>query len=489
MGRLASHACYFVPHGTLQFLLATPIAVVPAMLRDGRLGVSEAWVDLALSLGTGANAVGKMVNGMAIDAVGPRIFASATLAAATCSLAVLSASSRQELVLGAWVCLQFAASGGWLIGCRVIHDRFGRARWSSCFAVLSAASRGASMTAKLSLGALLVRWNWHEIGLTSAAIGIVGWMVVARLLATPVTAGYDAVGSASKSLEASDNSRLATLRRLLCDRGLLLYSAVIAGATCVAGFENMTPLALDDLTSLAPAAVTTSATVFPAALLLGVATVPPLLSRLDKRASKPRAAFSRLLAELALLAVAFASALAIAFLANRARSSPAAAVLPCVVGLAFGVSITFYITPNIYALDFGGEDCATASAILDTCGLVASSLWALSVSAIQRASPDHYAAWTTTMVILAAIIGLTALISVAAHRATLRQQDRRDLVLQSRDCLPPQCPDAAEHSRNNRRNVHTDDDQTSGLIQDDRAPGAAHPPTTLPPFASDAGTV
>ena len=98
--------------------------------------------------------------------------------------------------------------------------------------------------------------------------------------------------------------------------------------------------------------------------------------------------------ELALLAISTIACLSLAVLAARRRKAPAWLVLPCLFALAFGVAVTFYITPNVFALELGGEDCAaTTSSILDTVGLVVSSLWALAASEIQRTAVDAHAAW------------------------------------------------------------------------------------------------
>lgn len=56
----------------------------------------------------------------------------------------------------------------------------------------------------------------------------------------------------------------------------------------------------------------------------------------------------------------------------------------CLWGLAFGSAFTYYITPAVFALEFG-DDCATASSILDTMGLVASVLFQLAASEMLSA--------------------------------------------------------------------------------------------------------
>ena len=98
------------------------------------------------------------------------------------------------------------------------------------------------------------------------------------------------------------------------------------------------------------------------------------MHKLGKRVKPFQRRRLRVLCELGLLFVALISALGLASLAGKKAEQPPLLVLPCLVGLAFGIGVTFYITPNVYALDFGGEDCASSSAILDTTGLVVSSL-------------------------------------------------------------------------------------------------------------------
>lgn len=419
------------------------------------------------------------MNGLAIDTVGASPFASATLALASCMMAAYSLSSKKDVVMFAWIVTQFLASGGWLIGCRVIHDRFPKHRWGACFAILSVASRSGSMLSKLGLGALLVRLNWHEIGLVAAGVGAVGWAVVAQLLLTTPFRSSEAHASGedsdyqnlgAKSVSDSLSRTWSRLSHFARDRGLVLYCGVCAGATCVAGFENLAPLILDDLTKFSAAQVSMAATVYPAALLIGVATVPPLVARLDRgrRPSRRQSAINRLFAELVLLAISSTSALGLAVVSSRKRHVPAFQVILLLFGLAFGVSITFYITPNVYALDFGGRDCATASSILDTVGLVVSSLWALCVSAIQaRAKAMYatetyvYAAWARIMTLLALIIVATAFLSVAGFFSAMRLQDSADVAQPAADSSSP--------SADQSSGAYMDDDvanQNAPLIDD-----------------------
>ena len=504
------HATYFVPHGTLQFLLAVPIAMIPALRRDGAVGVSGKAIDMAISAGTASNALGKVMNGVTVDQVGASMFAKAALTVGVGSLAFFGASRSKLGMLSAFVVLQFAASGGWLIGCRVIHDGFPKSRWAACFAVLSSASRVASMACKISLGASLSFLDWRHICLLAALIGAFMLIVSAQLFHwatnyrgasfSPVTTTSNtdqraqdalrddaslrsdrplvfvetesAMESDLSSLEDDSSRRTffeeplveekkaSKLRRLLLDPGLLTYSFVMAGSTCVAAFDSMVPILLGDLTALSDSQISMSATVFPASLLLSVITYPLVIKRLDKKTTDSAPLFPRtrrrrqeaeqqeeeetgplfttvntaeeeeeaphyffffakkvftqatLQLELCLLTVSMVSALGLAFLAAKETRQSPLLVLPLVSGLAYGVGVTYYITPNVYALDFGGKDCATTSSILDTFGLVASSLWALVAAALQGVSRTTHQAWRLTMLLLAFILFLTALASV-----------------------------------------------------------------------------
>ena len=469
-----AHGAYFVPHGSLQFLLAVPTAVIPALLADGRVaGLSNASIALAFSVGTAANAVGKVVNGPLIDAYGARRSARVFLVAGVVGCAAFAATKRPTCMFGAFLVVQFAASAGWLVGCRVIHDSFAKRSWTACFAVLSAASRVGSICSKLGLGALLAACDWQTVALAAAGVGAALTLLVSLLLPLDNTerarhasrgqisadgdapsasadararvpslddvdegllvvddAAADAApGGAVTNVKAAEETVAARVRRLATDRGLLLYCVVMGGATCVSSFDNLAPMVLTDLTSLPPALVTVSATIFPAALFSCVLAAPRALSRLDaRREGDPRGQrFQRLGLELGLLALSFLSALGLAALAKRDAKAHPALVLPCLFGLAFGVAVTFYITPNVFALDVGGAlDCATASSILDTFGLVASSLWALAAGKIAADhGDDDFAAWRVTLVVLAAIILLTMAASVAAVLEVNARDKRR----------------------------------------------------------------
>ena len=468
------HATYFVPHGTLQFLLATPVAMIPALRRSM---VSGAAIDLAISAGTAANAIGKVVNGVTVDQIGASLFAKSALGLGVGALILFGLARMKGLLFLSFILLQFAASGGWLIGCRVIHDWFPKLRWGACFAILSAASRVASMLCKLGLGAALAHFSWRQICLAAASIGGIMLLLSTHLFwvstrwQRTVSATRDDEGCEGPlvvddlettqqhrhlvgyepplSLEPNDDATTITdqhrrdsgaasdtsakacaevgfkIVRLLSNRGLVLYSIVEAGATCIAQFDSMVPILLGDLTPLSDAQISMSATVFPASLLVSVATGPWLLSRLEKRRRNDNEYQRRgwlamvlsnnpgLLLELVLLGISLVSALALSSLAAVPKRRPPFLVLLCVCGLSYGIGITYYITPNVYALDFGGKDCATASAILDTVGLVTSSLWAL-VAAAVKGSMGKFRAWHVTMLLLATIVLATAVFSIAA---------------------------------------------------------------------------
>ena len=423
--RVLAHGAYFVPHGSLQFLLAVPTAVVPALLADGRVrGLDNASLNVAFSAGTAANALGKLGNGLLVDAHGARRCARVFLAVGVAACAAFAATTRPGVMFAAFVVLQYAASAGWLVGCRVIHDAFGKRAWTSCFAILSAASRVGSIASKLGLGALLAALDWQAVALAAAGAGLGLCGAVGLLLpldgkrrAAPGDDGGALLEPAGPEKPAARESARSRVARLACDRALLLYCVVMAGATCVSAFDSLVPLLLTDLTSLSPSEVTMAATIFPLGLFSCVLSAPPLLARLEASAPDPAAKRRRrLLAELALLSLSLAAALGLAALARRGAQAPPAVVLPCLFCLAVGVAVTFYITPNVFALDVGGrDDCATASSILDTFGLVASSLWALGAGKIAHDhGDDAYGAWAATMEALAGIVVATAVAAALA---------------------------------------------------------------------------
>jgi len=577
---VSSHAVYGVPHGTLQFLLAVPIALIPALRNDARLGVSGKAIDLAISAGTASNALGKVVNGIVVDQIGASLFAKAALLVGSGSLALLSAWRMKLVLFAGFMFLQFAASGGWLIGCRVIHDVFPKRRWGLCFAILSASSRAASMLCKLVMGAALDFLTWRQIALAGAVVGASLCVVVAHLFAWAAsrrrrrgvvredlvvvaatteeelsrrseflpgsrrrTTGEDdddlplgdplddddgaAIGGSVVVVEAETggvSATLAKILKLLFSPGLFLYGLVMAGATCVSAFDSQVPILLGDMTAMSDAHVSMSATVFPAALLLSVLVAPSLIERLERRRprgtttttttkggggggveesllvvpagttpnadSRPRRRPTlltpTLLLELGLLGISLVSALTLAALASTPEKRPPGIVLLCVAGVAFGISVTFYITPNIYALEFGGKDCATASAILDTVGLVASSLWAL-VAAAVKGGNGKYRAWHLTMVLLAVIIVATAALSVAALAVAQREQRRRDdlgcAASQDHHHHHHDDDDARNHKPRRRPSLEsTSDDLSLHTATDDDDDDRAYPGVVVPPF-------
>uniref|UniRef100_A0A7S3NLN5 Major facilitator superfamily (MFS) profile domain-containing protein n=1 Tax=Aureoumbra lagunensis TaxID=44058 RepID=A0A7S3NLN5_9STRA len=422
MSSCLKHFGYALPHGSLQFLLAAPIALIPALRDDKRLGISGAGIDLALGLGTAANALGKVCNGPTVDAVGAMRFAFFALIGAVLMVTAFSLASSKLVLLGTFIFLQFAASGGWLIGCKVIHDTFCKTTWARNFAALSIASRTASMSSKLLLGAMLGTLSWQKIGLIAALIGILLTLIDLHLLGEisnmqrhhNINDPYQDAEIFHQDKQISNQRKGIAL--LLRDRGLILYSTVCAGATCVAACENLTPVLLGDLSNASQSHVTMTATAFPAGLLSAVLILPPVLNFIDTR-KLTRFNYNslRLTTEVTLLCLSALCALGLASLASHSKNIPLPLLAIFVYCLAFGAGFTFYITPNVYALEFGGaNDCATASAILDTFGLTASCLWSLIAAALRRALSNKYRTWYLTMLILSVIILATAALSIIA---------------------------------------------------------------------------
>eukprot|EP00443_Scrippsiella_acuminata_P063952 CAMPEP_0115522024 /NCGR_PEP_ID=MMETSP0271-20121206/79857_1 /TAXON_ID=71861 /ORGANISM="Scrippsiella trochoidea, Strain CCMP3099" /LENGTH=452 /DNA_ID=CAMNT_0002953291 /DNA_START=59 /DNA_END=1413 /DNA_ORIENTATION=- len=370
-----------------------PIALLGALADDPVLQLDNSSINAALAAGSLMRAFGKAVNGVTVDVVGVRPFLTALLLAPVAAAGCLSGANGQTSLVLVFGALAFCNSGAWLAGCKIIEGRFRREDWASCFSVLATCSRLGSMVARMGLGGLLAVLRWQSIALGSAPVLFLSWAFTTRVLLR------ENLGSVRGHLNVSDSdlddmkvvhkksggdegdsaesseSRAIRIKRMLGNRGLQLQACIVASASCLMALENMCPLLLKDLTSLGNAEIGMLATFFPAGVLCGVLATPQIYARL----STPR---NKLAMELLLQLLTLLAIIMLGWLSSLGPNVVHPAFfLACLATAAFGIALNYYIKPGMHTLEFG-EDCATASSILDGSGMVAAVLFQLTASSI-----------------------------------------------------------------------------------------------------------
>lgn len=409
-----NHLAYAVPQFTLVFAVTLPIALLGALADDPALELDNSSINSALAVGSLTRALGKVVNGVTVDSFGVRRFLGVIMLAPALATMLLSTANKQASVYLVFGVLQFCASGAWLAGCKIIERRFRGVDPGPCFSLLATCSRLGSMSARLGLGALLAVLRWRQIALAAAPVLLGLWAFSVQVLlrdvdttaecgSTPRVARQEGGRAVVPTLDhvkdghvpigvTGANSPLVRKCRLLQNRGLQLQACVNSGATCLMALENMCPLLLKDFTHLSNSEISVFATAFPAAALCGIAVTPQIDRRLTTAERK-------LGFELALQALAFVGVVLLGWLTSSHRGpGPAhpAALLAGLACVAFGVALNYYIKPGIHTLEFG-DDCATASSILDAVGMLAAVGFQLAASKIF----EHGGTWLHTMGVLA----------------------------------------------------------------------------------------
>jgi len=434
LANVRDHATYCMPQFTLMFAFSMPIALLGALADDPRLGLDNSSINSALAAGSLMRALGKLCNGITIDVVGVKPFLNVALLAAAAAAAALSFADGQaklSLILGA---LAFCNSGGWLCGCKIIEGRFKKEEWASCFSNLATFSRCGTMAARIGLGSLLAVFGWQSIALGSGPLLLCSWAFVTQVLLKPDDPGRRAhsprclvvnpqdadaelaqhaaaMASDRKTGDGAGTSRLVRIKGMLCHRGYQLEAAIIACCSCFMAFENMCPLMLKDLTSLSNAEIGVLATVFPAGVLCGVLTTPRIYSRLPSP-------FHKLLMELGLQGMAVVSLITLCWLSNMATASPGSVpawcFLACLSIAAFGLALNYYIKPGTFCLEWG-EDCATASSMMDGAGQAACVIFQLVSSSLFA----HAGSWSQ---VLSVAVGLLLLMSLCTVLLYIERQ-------------------------------------------------------------------
>ncbi|CAE8678408.1 unnamed protein product, partial [Polarella glacialis] len=428
-----------------QFVLSMPFALLAAMREEPDFALSSSALDVVLATGTGLNAVGKIGAGVLIDTIGPRKFLSVSMLLMAIGSCLFGTGSMIVGPAIGFVVLQLCAAGGWLSACKIIEGSFESSQWSSCFAVVGISSRFGSVCSKLGLGALLKFLPWRQVAMVTGLIMLAFWCITMRILPAdnPAISKRDRVGSGPEELDVgvapgnnsnnhkknsnnSNNSnnnssnnhnnnnnsnnnhnhnnnndakldRGMRLRAILLNPGMILYSCVAACCYCQTGaFESLSPMLIHDVLHLSPSDVGMSAASFPAGLLMALLVIAPAYAFLELRTSK-------FLLEL-LLQSLYLVAVAALLVVLQLATVPLLPVVTCLFMLAFSNGLTYYVTINSFPLTFG-EDCATASAVMDVVGLLSSVLFQLAVGGIfsNKGGSSAVEGWVQVMWILTAM--------------------------------------------------------------------------------------
>ncbi|CAK0878356.1 unnamed protein product [Prorocentrum cordatum] len=406
---LLAYAMICLPLMSEQFVLAMPGACLAAMREDGELGLSAALAGVLGSFGTALNAAGKLAGGPLIDRFGARRFLLVSMPLMALGAAAFGAVPSRLGPLVGYIVLQLCAAGGWLSACKLIEQNFDQERWVGCFSLLGVASRLGAVGSKLGLGLLLKALPWRQVALLTAAAMAAGSVAAAWLL--PSSGEHrdgERATNGARQAERPTGRLLDRLPVIALDPGMALTSlaAVCLYSQC-GSMDSLAPLLLQDTTELDAAGVSMASAAFPAGLGAALLVAAPVYANMGLRRWKFAFELSLqalgLMGALMALAAVWHAGMAPGILAVNV-SMPIVIVV-CLFLLSFGGGLTYYVTLNMYPLTFG-EDCATASALLDVVGLISSTVFQLVAGVIfhNLQGEGGRQSWTIILLILSALV-------------------------------------------------------------------------------------
>lgn len=401
------------------FAFTMPIALLGALSDDPLMQLDNASVNSALALGSLFRAIGKGVNGVTVDVVGVRPFLSVIMFVPGIAAFALGISRGSASLNFALVVLAFCNSGAWLCACKVIEACFRKDEWSSCFSILSTCSRMGSVVARVGLGALLFYLKWDTIAFLTAPFFLFSWVFTIQVLVKDLgSRSRDTVaienGQSEIPKATSSEPRATRIKRMILNRELQLHACIVACASCVMALENMCPLLLKDLTKLDNAEISVVGTVFPASVLAGVLASGQLLARMQTLQQK-------ISLEIGLQAAALLSSVVLVGISKVAiddsnSGNVSLSYFLCfLIPIAFGMGLNVYVKPGLHSVEFG-EDCATASSMLDGAGQAAAVLFQLSASFVFK--------WGGSWVHVLATVSVLILCMITCSLALFREQNK-----------------------------------------------------------------
>ena len=393
--------CLYLGYAGLILCRTTVPIAAPAMIDDPALGLDKASFGALLGWGAGGALTGKLLYGIAADALGGRrlfLFALASMAVATVAF---GASSGNVLFMLLNFAAQLTKASGWPAMAKAIGAWFEAGRLGRIWGVISTSSRASSVLSSLLLGGLLTVLPWRGLFFVAGAITL-GVLVVCffALKDSPATVGLEAPSEeGAEERETSSREWAGTLPSTAAffarsDRVRLICISIVA-LTLQMEFLSFLPLYMAEVHALEAGAAGIASSAFPAGSFLSVLAGGVVYDRLDAR--------HRVRVIGALLA---AGALSVGVLLGlpELELGPAAALGVAILAtfvFGFAVSPAYYIPMSVFSIEFGRSRSGVLIGWIDACGYGATMIFAPLAGALLEVE-----GWPT---FLAVLIGISVL--------------------------------------------------------------------------------
>lgn len=363
---------------------ALPIAA-PAMIDDPVLALDKASFGALLGWGAGGALTGKLLCGIAADALGGRrLFLSALISMAGATF-LFGASSEGVLFMLLHFAAQLTKAAGWPAMAKAIGAWFEASRLGRIWGIISTSSRASSVLSSLLLGGLLTvlpwRWLFFIAGAITLAVAVVCFF---SLNDSPRAVGLEApsagrAGERETSVREWAESLPSTLAFFARSDRVRLICASIVALTLQMEFLSFLPLYMAEVHALEPGMAGMASSAFPAGSFLSVLVGGAIYDRLGAR--------QRVRVIGAFLAT---GALAVGVLLGlpELQLGPAAALgvaIFATFAFGFAVSPAYYIPMSVFSIEFGRSRSGVLIGWIDACGYGATMIFAPLAGALLEA--------------------------------------------------------------------------------------------------------
>ncbi len=363
-------ACMYFGYAGFLLMKTSIVVAGPAILADPSLGLSKADWGIILGCGTIGGIFGKFVSGWSSDKVGGKIVFTCGLLLTT--LGISSFSFRSDVIAFAimYFIVLLANASGWPSMAKLIGNWFAPQQYGRVWGVISTSSRVGTITATLTVGALLRVMDWRQMLWVTAAIGA-GLVIIASLFireTPPVLMEMSSADGESKHFDHPFYQ--TTLKEALVlffkSKQFLLICGSMMGLTILWDFLNFVPLYLNESLSISTADAALATSSFPIGSLVSVLVGGFIFDKLSRKTvTKIMAIY---------LGIAVSSLVFILYLPQFSMSAPQKlySTLAALFVFGFTVSPAYYLPMSIFSIEFGGPHSGFLIALLDAIGFGAS---------------------------------------------------------------------------------------------------------------------
>jgi len=358
---------YFGYAGLVLCRTAVPIAA-PAMIDDPALGLDKAGFGALLGWGAGGALVGKLVCGVAADALGGRRLFLLAMASTAVATVAFGASSGHVLFMLINFAAQLTKAAGWPAMAKTIGVWFETDRLGRIWGIISTSSRASSVLSSLLLAGLLTFLPWRGLFFVAGALTFAILLVCFfALKESPASVGLEAPATADgEGPEPSSRVWADSLRSTLAffarSSRVRLICLSIAALTLQMEFLSFLPLYMSEVHALDAAAAGFASSAFPTGSFLSVLVGGVVYDRLGGRQRVGVVA-----ALLATSALAVGVLLGLPELQLEQAAALGVAVVATVV-FGFAVSPAYYIPMSVFSVEFGRSRSGVLIGLIDACG-------------------------------------------------------------------------------------------------------------------------